>query len=173
MENLQTGPDRRAAAEAEDLLAETRSLRRRLEFWQRMVWLLAGAVVIIGTVVWQRGELRRRECYQSLEYYAEQAVQRRLSDQHLSILEQQWQALDKGPAKVTAIHYDLIAANWLVTPKPDEELPLAVCRESHFLAMSRGRHVLYRSARGFRIEWMSAEAADPFVAEAARGGGAR
>jgi hypothetical protein len=150
----------------DDLVVETQMLRRKLNFWQRTVWLLVGAVVILGTVVWQRGELRRRECLQALQYYAEQARRDRLGRQDPAILEQQWQSLNPGPAKLSPIHYDLIVQNWLATPKADEKLPLAVCRESHFLMLSRGRHVLFRDPKGEPVEWMSEDAAMDIVAQA-------
>jgi len=150
----------------DDLVVETRMLRRKLNFWQRTVWLLLGAVVILGTVVWQRGELRRRECFQSLEYFAKLAHDNQLGRQDPAILEQQWQALEPGMAKLSPIHYDLIVQNWLATPKADEKLPLAVCRESHFLMLSRGRHVLFRDVMGEHIEWDPEDAAADIVAKA-------
>jgi len=156
------------SGELDDLLNETRTLQRRVNFWQRTAWLLLGGVVIVGTIIWQRGELRRRECYQSLDYYAGLARRAQLGRQHPEILEQQWQSFDKGMVKLTAIHYDLIVQNWLATPKPGERLPLAVCRESHFLTLSLGRYVLFHGEDGDRIEWRSEEKAQELVGEAAK-----
>ena len=160
--------EQRSAAEKDDLLNETRVLQRRVNFWQRTVWLLLGTVVVFGTVIWQRGELRRKQCRLSLQRYAQVAKANQLESQNSAILEQQWQQLiDEGIEKVPSIHYDLIVKNWHQTPKPGEMLPLAVCREPHFMAMSRGRHVLYRDVDGFRVEWRSEERAEPIVLEAA------
>lgn len=154
--------------DADELLAETRSLRRRVEFWQRIVWLILGACVILTTVIWQRGELRSRECFQALLYYSGQARRLHLADQHPAIFEQQWQSLEAGPVKITPIHYDLIVENWKITPKPGEILPLAVCRDSHLLLFTQGRHVLLRDENGMHIEWRSEPDVRPIVDLAAK-----
>ena len=151
----------------DDLLNETRALQRRVSFWQRTAWMLLGTLVIFATVIWQRGELRRRECAYSLMYYADEAQRDKLGTTSNEMLETQWQSLDPGSAKLAPNHYDLIVKNWQVAPKSGESLPLAVCRESHFLAVSRGRHVLLRETGGFRVEWYSEERAEPIVREAA------
>lgn len=151
----------------DDLLNETRVLRRRVNFWQRTAWLLLGTLVIFATVIWQRGELRRRECYYSLTGYGEQADKRQLGATSSDMLEAQWLALEPVNAKIAPSHYDLIVRNWQTTPKPGESIPLAVCRESHFLAVSRGRHVLLRDAGGLRVEWRSEGSVEPIVREAA------
>jgi len=167
MTNHPTQQDLQPSDGSGDLIAETRSLRRRVEFWQRAVWLIVGAVVIVATVIWQRGEIRRRECYQSLESYAEEASRRRLSEQHPTIFEQQWQNLEKGQAKFSPFHYDLIVENWRINAKPGEVLPLAVCRDSHLLMFMQGRNVLLRDAEAVRVEWRSELAAAEIVAKAA------
>ena len=151
----------------DDLLNETRVLQRRVNFWQRTAWLLLGTLVIFATVIWQRGELRRRECAYALLDYGKTALKRQLGSTSSEILETQWQALEPVNAKISPSHYDLIAKNWQVVPKPGEVIPLAVCREAHFLATSRGRHVLLRSTEGLKVEWRSEESVEPLVREAA------
>ena len=150
----------------DDLLQETRVLKRRVNFWQRTAWLLLGALVIFGTVIWQRGELRRRECSYALHDYGETALKRSLGASATDLLESQWQALEPGNGKVSPSHYDLISKNWQLTPKVGERLPLAVCRETHTLAFSRGRHVLYRAPDGLSIQWLSEQEAEPILREA-------
>lgn len=152
----------------DDLLNETRMLRRRVNFWQRTAWLLLGGVVIVGTVIWQRGELRRRECAKSLHDLAVNAFQNKIEHQNRTILEQQWLTTDHSNTTFEPIHYDLVVENWVIQPKPGETLPLAVCRETHFLAFSRGRNVLLRDDKGLRVEWRSDEAAAAIVQLAAR-----
>jgi hypothetical protein len=154
--------------ELDELRSETQSLRRRLNFWQRAAWLLVGCGVIVGTIIWQRGELRRRECANSLEYHASRAERIQLGSQSPDILEHQWQFMEQGLARAAPMHYDLIVHNWRTTPSGSESLPLAVCRESHFLALSRGRNVLRRVGDRFEIVWMSEEAVGPIVADAAK-----
>jgi hypothetical protein len=166
----QDKPIRRSAEDGamDDLLNETRMLRRRVNFWQRTAWLLLGAVVVVGSVIWQRGELRRRECGRSLFDLATVAHRHRLESQNRSILEQQWHSTEHAGTKLAPIHYDLIVENWLMKPRAGESLPLAVCREAHFLALSRGRNVLIRDDKGLRVEWRSEEAVAPVVELAAR-----
>lgn len=152
----------------DDLRNETRVLRRRVNFWQRTAWLLLGTLVIFATVIWQRGELRRRECAYALLDYGETALKRQLGSTSSEMLEAQWQALEPVNAKISPSHYDLIARNWQLTPKPGELIPLAVCREPHSLATSRGRHVLLRGVKPpLQVEWRSEESVEPLVREAA------
>ncbi len=152
----------------DDLLNETRMLRRRVNFWQRTAWLLLGAAVIVGSVIWQRGELRRRECAKSLSDLATVAFQNKLDHQDRNILEQQWRSIEQSGARLAPVHYDLIVENWMMQPRAGESLPLAVCRETHFLALSRGRNVLLRDDKGLRVEWRSEEAVATLVELAAR-----
>ena len=151
-----------------DLVAQTRSLRRKLTFWRRAAWLILGGGAIFAAVVWNRGESHQRVCYAALDHYARLAIKSKLEDQRPEILEQQWQILDQGDTRISAIHYNLIVKNWLSTPKPGESLNLAVCREPHVTLLSQMRHLLRRTDAGISIEWISDEAAAPIVAEALR-----
>jgi hypothetical protein len=154
-----------------DLVAATRSLRRRVAFWRRAVWLLLGAAVIFAAILWNRGESHRRECYKSLDHFAKLAQHMRLSEAYRGFVEQQWQTLDPGNVRIGAIHYALITNNWLLRVQPGESIPLAVCREPHASLFGKSRHVLFRETTGDRIEWMDDEQAQPYAVMAARSSG--
>ena len=151
-----------------DLVAQTRSLRRKLTFWRRTVWMILGAGAIFAAILWNRGETHRRACHAAFDYYARLAIKSRLVGQQPEILEQQWQILDPGETRISAVHYNLIVRNWLAAPKVGESLDLAVCREPHFTLFSQMRHVLRRTDAGINIEWIRDEAAAAIVAEALR-----
>jgi hypothetical protein len=156
-----------------DLLAESRSLQRRLVFWRRVAGLLVGLVAIVLIVLWQRAELRRRTCADSLAYYGKLADAAHLERQPARLLEAQWQTLDQAPGAerkiVPSSHYSLVVEDWGQTPRKGESLPLAICNHTHLGLLAQGRNVLYRDTNGSHVEWLDEESAAPVVA-AARGG---
>jgi len=164
MQDIQHEPDRSRADDSSMLLAEARSLRRRLAFWRRTAWLLLGLVVLVLIVAWQRTTVRRRECRQSLEHYVEMAKSASLDHEPAEVLESQWQRFPKDSAALPAKHYALFVQNWLKSPGPDGSLPLAACRGSHAAVFTRGRHVLFRDEDGMHVKWLSEEDAAPYVA---------
>ena len=101
-----------------DLVAQTRSLRRKLVFWRRVAWLLLGGIVMVAAVVWNRGESHRRVCYQALETLDKLARDTKLSEQRPEILEEQWRSFDSGSTAIPSYHYDLIVHNWQANPRP-------------------------------------------------------
>lgn len=151
---------------SEDAIAETQALRRKVVFWRRVAWLALGGAAIFLMVVWTRGQARQRECFEALTRFAESSQTSQLSAQHPEILEQQWQSLEQTPSGNAPDHYDLIVKNWVARQAPGEELPLAVCRDSHLLLFSSGRHVLRRTESGFRVDWLDEKDAAPIAAEA-------
>ncbi len=141
--------------------SEVHLLRRRLTFWRRTAWLLAGTFLIVGFVVWQRGNNRRRDCSNALQHYAKLAESSKLAAEPEGVLEVEWQHLDEGSVHQSPTHYFLFVSNWTRVPQGDERLPLAICGSSHRLLFEQGRHVLFRNAEGFQIEWLSEEEAAP------------
>lgn len=151
-----------------DLVTQTRQLRRKVTFWRRAAWLILGAAAVFVVVFWNRGETRRRECRESLGLYAEIAAEVHLSEQHVDILEAQWNEFEPPLRGSSPMHYDLIARNWMAAPKPGESIPLAVCRDRHITTFSIGRHVLMKTEKGHRIVWLDEDAAEPIVEDARR-----
>jgi len=159
-------------AEAHDLAAlsaEAQARRRRRSFWRRVGWLLVGVVVVVGVVFWQRGLSRREACRLALKRYARLAEEEDLGTLPPQFLYQQWRSLPIGSAHQPASHYMLVTGNWLLSPGGGEKLPLAVCREPHWVLFVRGRHVLYRTAGGEHIEWVPEERVTAIVEEATKG----
>jgi hypothetical protein len=161
-------PDQPRVPDTMDLVAQTRSLRRKLTFWRRLAWLVLGAGAIFVAVLWNRGESHRRLCGAALDHYVKLADKSKLAGQRPEILEQQWQIMEQASTSNPTTHYNLIVKNWQVTPKPGEVLDLAVCREPHFTLLSQMRHVLRRDVSGPSIEWITDEQAAAIVAEAQR-----
>jgi hypothetical protein len=155
-----------------DVLAESRSLQRKLVFWRRAAGLLVGIAVVVLIVFWQRAELRRRTCADSLAYYAKLAQKAHLEKQPPGLLDAQWQSLDQMAGAeskpVSPKHYSLIVENWGQTPRPGESLPLAVCNHTHLGLFAQGRNVLFRDADGYHVEWLSEDRAAPILAAARR-----
>lgn len=150
----------------DDAIAETQALRRKVVFWRRVAWLAVGGAAIVMLVVWTRGQTRQGECSAALSHFAELASIHHLSEQHPAILEQQWQQFDTTVSSIPPEHYDLIVKNWVAAQNPGEDLVLAICRDSHLLLFSSGRHVLKRHGKSYAIEWLSEDAAAPIAAEA-------
>ena len=148
--------------------SQARALRRRLTFWRRTAWLLFGIGVLVFVVTWHRGTVRRRECRQSLEWYARQAADSKLDQAPSEVLESHWRRLSKGEVNLSAGHYALIVQNWLQTPPPGESLPLAACRDPHVAIFTRGLHVLFRDENGTYIEWLAEDEAAPILARLRR-----
>jgi hypothetical protein len=155
-----------------DVVAESRGLQRKLVFWRRAAGMLLGIALIVGIVLWQRAELQRRACAESLNYYAKLARETHLEEQPPRLLEAQWQTLNRlpkaDPKPVSPKHYSLIVDNWDQTPRAGDSLPLAVCNYPHWGLFAKGRHVLYHDGNGFHIEWVAEDLAAP-IAAAARG----
>lgn len=139
------------------------ALRRKVVFWRRVVWMILGTVAILLAVLWNRYETRRRECRDALQYDSELAKKVDLAHEHVNILEQQWQLFDSSSKSNSPRHYDLIAQNWAVIPAAGEKVPLAVCADAHLELFSRGRHVLFNTLEGMRVDWLSDEEAQPIV----------
>ncbi|HKQ49454.1 MAG TPA: hypothetical protein VJZ71_15390 [Phycisphaerae bacterium] len=158
--------NRPTLASSEDAISETQALRRKVVFWRRVAWLALGGAALFLMVVWTRGQARQRECFDALTRFAEVALASQLSAQHPEILEQQWQSFEQISSGIAPDHYDLIVKNWASRQTPGEDLPLAVCRDSHLLLFSSGRHVLRRTESGFRVDWLDEKEATPIAAEA-------
>lgn len=137
-----------------DLRAQSQMLRRKMLFWQRIAWLLVGLVVVSIVVVWQRSEIRRRDCRLALEHYAKLAHEQELRLEPEALLEVQWQHLDQGSVHLSPSHYKLFVQNWLRVPSSDEPVPLVICADPHSTLLGKGRHVLYYGPNGYRIEWL-------------------
>jgi len=150
-----------------DLVTEARRLRRRLNFWRRVAWIAVSAVALVILVVWTRGKLRQDRCLASLKAYLEQAERLGFDNESPELLPLQWLELDVEPTHYPPDHYLLFVQNWLQRPAFGEKLPLAVCRESHPTLITRGRHVLRRTAAGDEIVWLTEEQVAP-IAEAGR-----
>ena len=149
--------------------SESRRLRRRLTFWRSTAWLLAGVVVIAGFVAWERGNIRRRDCRVALLHYAKLAESSRLAAEPPELLELEWQHLDAGSMHLSPSHYVLLVPNWPRAPHGEERSPLAICVDPHSLLFTRGRHVLYRDAEGYHVEWLSEEQAAPLLLQIQQG----
>jgi len=137
-----------------DLRAQSQMLRRKVLFWKRTAWLLVGVVVVSIVVVWQRSEIRRRECRVAIERYAKLAHEQDLRLEPEVLIETQWQHLDQDSVHLSPSHYVLFVQNWLRIPSSDEPIPLAICADSHSTLMGSGRHVLFYGPDGYRIEWL-------------------
>jgi len=166
MNSAETHRDGAILERPDDSIGETQALRRKVVFWRRVAGLALGGVGIVMLVVWTRGQTRQRECHDALLGYAEKARSANLAEQHPDILEQQWQEFEQNAKGIPADHYDLIVKNWVARQGPEGDPVLAVCRDSHLLVFTSGRHVLKRHGDGFKIEWLSEEAAAPITAEA-------
>lgn len=151
-----------------DLVAQTRSLQKKVTFWRRLAWLLFGGVVVFGTIFYSRGETRRRECRESLQFYSQLAQKHNLAEQHPEILEQQWNQFEQAPTGTSPLHYDLIVRNWTQVPKDGESIPLAVCRDRHLTSFAIGRHVLMNTTDGYRVVWISEDQAKPLLLQASQ-----
>ena len=155
-----------------DVVAESRSLQRKLIFWRRTAGMLLGMALVVGVVLWQRAEVQRQACAESLTYYAKLAHDTHLEEQPVRLLEAQWQTLNQlpkaEPRSTSPRHYSLLVDHWHQTPRAGESLPLAVCNYPHFGLLAKGRHVLYHDSNGFHVEWVNEDIAAP-IAAAARG----
>ena len=151
-----------------DLVAQTRSLRRKMIFWRRIAWLLLGGIGIFALILWQRGELHRRACRTALAYYYAEAEKINLGSLPLETIETDWRALKAPPELMSPHHYNLIARNWRTQPAAGEKLPLAVCRDAHAVLFWQDRHVLYS---GGGIEWISESRVHEIVQAALRDDG--
>jgi hypothetical protein len=158
-----TGARCRVDSSQREIANDAIALRRKVVFWRRVVWMILGAAAILLTVVWNRYETRRRECRDTLLYNAELAKKVDLAHEHVSILEQQWQMFDIPSKGSSPRHYDLIARNWAVIPAAGEKVPLAVCADAHLDLFTRGRHVLFNTLEGMRVDWLSDEEAQSIV----------
>ena len=151
-----------------DVIARSRTLQRKLVFWRRTAGLLFGLALVVLMVLWQRAELHRKACQDSLTRYAKLAQEAHLEDQPSRLLEAQWEGLGQEPGKdlrsFSPQHYSLIIENWGQKPLPGESLPLAVCRDPHLVLFAQGRYVLFLDSNGYRVEWLSEEQAAPIVA---------
>jgi hypothetical protein len=155
--------------DAEQLVAEARSLRRRLLFWKRLGFFVLGLALFLAFLSWQRTTIRCRECVEALQRYTGMAQQARLETSVAETLQSQWEHFARGPVKLDAAHYLLIPENWRQIPAAGESLPLAICRDSHVSFIARGRYVLYRDAQShITIKWLSEEEAAPILARAKR-----
>jgi hypothetical protein len=155
------------------LAAASRSLQRKLAFWRRAVWSVLGIVLIFAVVLWNRAGTHRRNCSGALEHYAQLAQDAHLEKESEQILKAQWQDLDRHsdakPRVFPPSHYTLLVENWGQVPKEGESIPLAVCSSPHMLLFSYGRHVLYRDAKGFHVEWGDEEKVRPLIRKASSG----
>ena len=139
---------------------EARSRRLRRTFWRRTAWLLAGLAVMVSVFAWQLGQARRATCRSALGIFARLAHDSDLASTPSQILGQQWAGLRTDTTSLPSSHFALITFNWPLSVKDDEVLPLAVCEEPHGILLRRGRHVLYRTADGVKIEWLAEDEAD-------------
>ena len=149
--------------EARDLTGlapDARSRRLRRIFWRRMAWLLAGLAAVVVVFAWQLGRTRRATCRTSLEHFARLAHDSDLASTPSQILTEQWAGLRTGKAGFPSSHFAMITFNWPLSVKGDEALPLAVCEKPHHILFKRGRHVLFRTTAGEKIEWLSGDEAD-------------
>lgn len=120
-----------------------------------MAWLLAGLAVMVVVFAWQLGQTRRATCRTTLERFARLAHDSDLASTPSQILAEQWAGLRTDKAGFPSSHFAVITFNWPLSVKGDEALPLAVCEKPHLILFKRGRHVLYRTADGEKIEWLS------------------
>ena len=146
-----------------DIAAQARSLRRKLLFWRRVLLFVVGVAIIVVLVAWQRTTIRMRECAQALQHYAELAKASTLELGPPEAFEAQWQRLPKDRLSVSASHYSPLVQNWVRRAGPGEALPLAVCRDSHVVFLTRGRHVLYRDDQRDYVKWISEEQAEDIL----------
>ena len=160
------GADRPPGDDSVDLLTQTQSLRRKVVFWRRTAGIVLTTAALILIVAWNRGEVRRRECFDALKQLTTTAQRVKLTEQDPGILEDQWRQFATSEGGFTAAHYNLIVHNWAARLLPGEDLPLAVCRESHLSTFSRGRHVLHKTAGGLKIIWMDEKVANNLALEA-------
>lgn len=145
------------------LQPEARSRRLRRIFWRRTAWLLAGLAVLVVVFAWQLGQTRRANCRTALEHFARLAQDSDLASTPSQLLGQQWAGLRTDKASFPSSHFALITFNWPLSVKGDERLPLAVCEKPHRILLHRGRHVLFRTADGEKLEWLPEdEAAEIF-----------
>ena len=139
-------------------LARSRRLRRT--FWRRTVWLLAGLGVMVAVFAWQLGQARRATCRTTLGTFSRLAYDSELASTPSRILGQQWAGLQADTTSFPPSHFALITFNWPLSVKDDEALPLAVCEKPHGILLWSGRHVLYRTADGVKIEWLPEDEAE-------------
>ncbi|HVP10351.1 MAG TPA: hypothetical protein VMV94_04090 [Phycisphaerae bacterium] len=171
MAQTENEPRRPQGDDEPDVLAGGQVLQRKMVFWRRTAGLLLGLALVVVFVFWQRAELRRKTCADSLAYFGKLAQEAHLADQRDPfLLDNQWQTIDQSPGaeakSVSPKHYSLILENWGQTPRPGESLPLAVCNHTHLGLFFTGRNVLFHDASGYHVRWLSEEQAAPIVAAA-------
>lgn len=151
-----------------DVVAEARSLRRRLLFWKRAAYLLLGLALVIAVVLGNRTTIRCRECEQALTHYAELVSKARLEQQPPEVVVSVWADLDPGEVALSPGHYALFVQNWFQPPGPEETRPLAMCGDSHVRLLNRGRHVLYRDAQRTFVRWVDEDEAQRLLKQIPR-----
>lgn len=143
-----------------DLGSEARSRQLRRIFWRRTAWLLAGLGAVVVVFLWQSGQSHRAACRAALQQFARLAHDNNLASTPSPLLVQQWASLRADKIDFPPSHFALIPYNWPLSAKGDEELPLAVCATPHRILFQRGRHVLFRTATGEKIEWVTGDKAE-------------
>lgn len=171
MDHNQSGIGPKDADEESTLVAESRSLQRKLKFWRRAAWLLVGMVLVVAAMAWKRADTHRHNCCLALERCADLAQAAQLDKEPPTLVKEQWRGLGrdsiKGPAAAfRPDHYLLIIQNWGQAPMPGESLPLAVCSSPHLVLFSYGRHVLVRDTDGYHVVWYDENRAAPIVSMA-------
>lgn len=153
-----------------DVVAEARSLRRRLLFWRRSAYLLLGLALVIAVVLGHRTTIRCRECEQSLAHYAAEARRIGLAQQPLEVVVPTWADLDPANVGLSPSHYALFVHNWVQRPLPGEFVPLAICGDSHVRLFNRGRYVLFRDEQRTYIKWIDESEAGSLLKSLPRSG---
>lgn len=148
------------AGDLKGLHPEARSRRLRRIFWRRMAWLLVGLAAVVVVFAWQLGRSRRTTCRTTLEHFAQLAQESDLASAPSQLLGQQWRGLRSDKTGFPSSHFAVITFNWPLSVKGDEKLPLAVCEKAHRILFLGGRHVLFRTVDGVKIEWLSGDRAD-------------
>lgn len=141
---------------------EARFQRRRAAFRRRLASALIGVAVIVALVLWQRNVGIIQRCQASLEAYGQAAARMHIEREPTELMKSTWVGL-KLDASKTASHYVLLPDNWLREPTNDAPVPLAMCAESHGSLTGRGRHVLYRTAKGLEVRWVDEGTAEKLL----------
>jgi len=140
--------------------SEARSRQLRRIFWRRAAWLVVGLAAVVVVFWLQLGQGHRAACGTALQQYARLAHDSNLASTPSQILVQQWAGLRTEKIDFPSAHFALITYNWPLSAKGDEKLPLAVCATPHRILFQRGRHVLFRTGTGEKIEWLTGREAE-------------
>ncbi|MCK6455470.1 MAG: hypothetical protein L6Q92_02910 [Phycisphaerae bacterium] len=158
--------------ESEETLAlqrdEILALRRRVRFWRSAVGLILLGALLGTSVYYVRRVALRDRCRAALEYFAAAGERVHLEETPPAALELQWQNIDRGPHNVLPSHFEVFVTNWARQPATNEEIPLAVCAETHGVFCSEGRLVLFRTPGATVVRWVEEDVARGLAEQARR-----